>query len=289
MDWKELTIEVNNEANEAVTAILQEKATQGVVIAENDTRTKITAYFPDDGNFDNLLQEILSKVEKLKDYGLKTGKVNYSYVITRDEDWSTSWHRFFKPVEAGNRFLICPDWEQCKSREREVIYINPGRAFGIGSHETTRICIGLLEKYISDETLNLLDIGTGTGILAIIAARLGVQNILAIDIDPVAVDAARENARKNSVTEQINIKSGDLANDVKGRYSIIAANLLPDLLLNLLPVIPDLMTENAILILSGIIKEKKELIISNLHKLNLNVLDEMEIGEWLGLVAGKGV
>lgn len=289
MDWRELSVEVNNEAVEAVAALLQEKATQGVVINENGDRVKVTAYFHDNENFATLFKELKSNIEKLNDFGLQTVEISFSVNITHDEDWSTSWHRFFKPVEAGERFLICPDWEQCNSRKREVIYINPGRAFGIGSHETTRICIALLEKYISDDVVNLLDIGTGTGILAIISARLGVKEIMAVDIDPAAVDAARENVEKNGVKERVTVRHGDLAKDVQGKYSLIVANLLPDLIINLLPVIPDLMEENTRLILSGIIREKKETVLSHLHKLNLELLDEIELGEWLGLVVGKGV
>lgn len=288
MNWREVTVRVNREAGEAVANILQELGAGGVVLKEDGDRIGLTAYYYDNREFAKLLSRIKKRTDNLKNYGLKTGEVELSTVLTRDQDWATSWHRFFKPLTIGERFIICPSWEVCNKGERIIIKIDPGMAFGVGSHETSQMSIELLEKYINSDITSMLDIGTGTGILSIVAAKLGVREVLGVDIDPAAVAAARENVRLNQVGERVKILKGDLSRDVSGNYSLIVANLLPDLIQRLLPSIPELMAESGLLVLSGIIQDKKELIISQLAELKLAVIDEVNLNEWVSLVARKG-
>lgn len=286
MEWQELTIEINYEAGEAVAGLLEDAGAQGVIMEEIDNRQRVIAYFQEE-QMEKIKNNTLPRIKTLAKYGLDTGKVIVEIKTRDDEDWSTSWQKFFHPVEAGHRFLITPSWEQVLETDRKVIKIDPGMAFGVGSHETTRICIDLLEKYINNSTIKMLDIGTGTGILSIVAAMLGVKEILAIDIDPAAVKSARENIIINKVSEQIQVKAGDLTVGVSVAYPFITANLLPDIILRLLPSIPPLLTEGGLIVLSGIIREKTDLIIKELAGYNLEVIDNTIMGEWVGLVARK--
>ncbi|MFP4660696.1 MAG: 50S ribosomal protein L11 methyltransferase [Halanaerobiales bacterium] len=327
MEWKEVNIEINSLIAEAVSNILIELGSGGVVIEEIEDRVKITAYYCDDDEFPKLLEDLNNRINNLSDDDLVLGEVNISINDSCNEDWATSWHEYFKPLEIGRKFLVLPSWEEVNEDKRKIIRIDPGMAFGIGGHETTRMCVRLLEKYIDyfydlnkdttnsynvidsndrasiislekgnnssssneekEKPDNMLDIGTGTGILAIAAAYLGVKNILGIDIDPAAVRAARENIRINKVEDNVRIIKGDMTQDINGTYAIITANLLPDLIMNLLPSVPLLMDNTSILILSGIIKEKREMIINSMNKLDLELLDEDSMGEWVSLVAVK--
>jgi len=284
MNWKEVTVEVNVEAAEALAVLLQEKASGGVVIFERGERIGITAYFSDNDNIPSLIEELRDRVNKLNDFGLSTGKVVFTIKTSKDKDWASSWHRFFKPVKVGKKFIICPDWEKCITDSRYLIQINPGMAFGIGSHESSKICIELMEKHLTSRIKNLLDIGTGTGILAIAAAYLGVDSVLAIDIDSGAVEAARENVKKNGVSNKVIVRQGDLATDIGGKYQVLVANLLPNLIIRLLPSVLELITFNSKIILSGIINEKKKTVIVAAEEFGLKLIDELVMGEWIGLV-----
>ncbi|MFP4015440.1 MAG: 50S ribosomal protein L11 methyltransferase [Halanaerobiales bacterium] len=339
MEWKEVSVEINFQAAEVLSNIMNELGSGGVVNEEKADRVKVTAYYYDDGDFPGLLEELKNRIDNLSDYNLDIGEVEVSVNDRCNEDWSTSWHQYFKPLEIGEGFLISPSWEEVCEDKRKIIKIDPGMAFGIGGHETTQMCVRLLEKYMDyfyalnkntsnsynivdsnarrvnkslqdsmnyndrDNTYhekdyssgdidntkpdNMLDIGTGTGILAIAAAYLGVRDITGIDIDPAAVEAARENIKINQVEDNIKIIKGDMTENIAGTYSIITANLLPDLIVNLLPSVPPLMDNTSILILSGIIMEKRYMIIDSLNRVDLDLFDEDRMGEWVSLVAVK--
>ena len=296
MKWKEVTVEINSEAAEAVSNTMNEFGSGGVVITNTiNNRLKIIAYFYNNEEFSVLMEKLEQRINRLADY-LNIGKVLISIKDTYYEDWATSWHKYFKPLEIGQKFIISPSWETDIDSERMIIKIDPGMAFGIGSHETTRMCIELLEKYLlvndkidkSSRSINrMLDIGTGTGILAIAAAYLGVNDIIGVDIDPAAVSAARENTLINHVQNRIRIVKGDMTRDISGIFSIITANLLPDLIMDLLPSIPPLMDGQSKLILSGIVREKRDMVLGFFSKLSLTLIDEKKMNEWVSLVAVK--
>ncbi|MFW6264818.1 MAG: 50S ribosomal protein L11 methyltransferase [Bacillota bacterium] len=289
MNWKEVIIEINKEAAEASANILNEFGAGGVVFDSKKDKEILKAYFYDDQDFPDLMENIKEKINKLKDFGLARGVVLYTINETRHEDWANSWHEYFKAIKVGNNFIISPSWEKAIDTDRMLIEIDPGMAFGIGSHETTQMCIELLEKYIqaNDTIDNMLDIGTGTGILSIVAAYLGIDDITGIDIDPAAVSAAQKNIEINQVQNKVKIIKGDLGKDITGVYSIITANLLPNLIMDLLPSIPVLMDKNSILILSGIIREKRDMIIKKMDSLKLKSIEETYNNEWLSIVAVK--
>lgn len=297
MNWKEVTVEINSEAAEAVSYIMNEYGCGGVVVTDTiDNRIKIIAYYYDDEDFPVIINEVKQRINKLLNYNIDTGKVLISIENTHYEDWATSWHKYFRPLEIGKKFIISPSWEDSINSDRRLIKIDPGMAFGIGSHETTRMCIELLEKFlpvngdivnVNEDIDTMLDIGTGTGILAIAAAYLGISDIIGVDIDPAAVSAARENISINKVEDRIRIIKGDMTKDISGIFSIITANLLPDLIMCLLPSIPPLMNDQSKLILSGITRDKRDMIFELFSQLRLKLIDEKEMNEWVSLAAVK--
>ncbi len=289
MSWKEVIVEINNEAAEAVANIMNELGSGGVITNTNENRVTITAYYYNDEEFPNLLKELKAKINKLSDFNLDIGQLIISLNDKRHEDWATSWHKYFKPLDIGKNFIVCPSWETVGESDRQIIKIDPGMAFGVGGHETTQMCVRLLEKHIANvnEQNTMLDIGTGTGILAIVAAYMGVADILGIDLDPAAVSAARENISINQVEDNVKIIKGDMTKDINDTFSIITANLLPNLIMRLLPSVPPLMDDKTKLILSGIIPEKRDLIVDKFGQLGLKLIDEDRMNDWLSMVVIK--
>lgn len=296
MSWKEVTVELNNDAAEAVANIMNELGSGGVVADtnknnnnNNKNRVRLTAYYYNDEDFPELFSELKGRINKLADFSIDTGELLISLNDKHHQDWATSWHKYFKPLDIGKKFIVCPSWETVEEGNRQIIKIDPGMAFGIGGHETTQMCVSLLEKYIVNvnEQKNMLDIGTGTGILTIVAAYLGIQDILGIDLDPAAVSAARENISINQVEDNVRIIKGDMTKDINNTFSIITANLLPNLIMRLLPSVPPLMSDKTKLILSGIIPEKKDIIVDTFGHLGLKLIDEEKMNDWLSLVAIK--
>ncbi len=289
MSWKEVIVEINNEVAEAVANIMNELGSGGVITNTTENRVTLTAYYYSDEDFPELLNELKGRINKLSDFSLDIGEFFISINDKHHQDWATSWHKYFKPLDIGKKFIVCPSWETVEESNRQIIKIDPGMAFGIGGHETTQMCVELLEKYIVDvnEQNTMLDIGTGTGILAIVAAYLGINDILGIDLDPAAVSTARENIAINQVEDNVRIIKGDMTKDINGTFSIITANLLPNLIMRLLPSIPSLMSDKTKLILSGIIPEKRDLIVDTFGELGLKLIDEEKMNDWLSLVAIK--
>lgn len=287
MNWKEVIVEINNQAVEAVSSIMNELGSNGVLLNEQDKRSRISAYYPDDNKFFQLITELKERVNALAGFDLDTGNILIEVKDLENEDWASSWQEHFKPLKIGRKFLVCPAWETIEEPGRIIIRIDPGMAFGVGSHESTRLCLEFLEEYIDpdDSPETMLDIGTGTGILAIAAALLGVDKISAIDIDPYAVEASKNNIRLNSVEDKIKVIKGDMTKDLSGKFSIITANLLPDLIIKLLPAVPSLMSDHTYFIISGIILDKRDIIINKLKDFNLKPIDEKILNDWVGLLA----
>lgn len=288
MNWKEVSVKLNKIAVEAAVNIIQELGAEGVIFDPGtDNKMNITAYYPANFEFSSLYLKLKQRINKLDQYNLDTGKIVFKEKDVQNNDWATSWHQYFKPIEAGKKFLIAPSWEKLDHQDRIVIEIDPGMAFGVGSHETTNLSIQIMEKYIDKNIFNMLDIGTGTGILAIAAAKLGVKKILGVDISTAAVEAARKNIIINGVEDFVEIKKGDMTTEITEKYSLVTANLLPNLILNLIPTISKVMKKETLLILSGIVYEKKKAIINCLKKYHLRVIEEKGLNDWLSLAVVK--
>ena len=200
-----------------------------------------------------------------------------------EEDWADSWKQYYKPIKIGKRLVVVPMWEKYSAENGEVIVkMDPGMAFGTGTHETTRLCATLLEKYVDSSSI-MLDVGCGSGILAICASKLGAKECYAYDIDPVAVKVARENVKDNDVT---NIECGvsDLLKGVKeGKYDVITANIVADIIIRLLPDIGKFMHEKTALVISGIIDERCEDVYKSINENGFKIVDEIHENGWCAI------
>lgn len=206
-----------------------------------------------------------------------------------EEDWADSWKQYYKPIKTGKRIVIVPVWEKYDKAEEElVVLMDPGMAFGTGTHETTRLCASLLEKY-QREGDKMLDVGCGSGILAICAAKLGAGECFACDIDPVSVRIANENAEINE-TPQVRAEVSDLLRSVpkiSGGYDICCANIVADVIIRMAPDIGEYLADDAYLIVSGIITERAEEVVSALDAAGLKLHDELRENGWFAGVVVK--
>ena len=208
-----------------------------------------------------------------------------------EEDWATSWKAYYKPVHIGNKMVIVPMWESYDEQPGEVIVrMDPGMAFGTGTHETTRLVVSLLEKYTKDGC-RVLDVGTGSGILAICASKLGAGECKAYDIDPVAVRVARENIKDNDC-DNITCDVSDLLYGVDlsgGQYDLVCANIVADIIIRMCPDISKYMKDDAILLASGIITERADEVVEAVNANDLRVRERLTDNGWCALVIEKNV
>ena len=188
-----------------------------------------------------------------------------------DEDWANNWKKYYKPLEIGESLAIVPEWEEYNSN-RKIIKINPGMAFGTGTHESTYMCLELLEKYVSEGD-EIFDIGCGSGILAIAALKLGAKRALAIDIDDKCIDASHENAKLNDVEDKMEIKKGNLLDVVNGRAYLFVSNIIAEIIVDEIKNLKNHMDPGGNFITSGIIKERRQMVIDALRENNLEIID----------------
>lgn len=200
-----------------------------------------------------------------------------------EEDWADSWKQYYKPIKIGEKLVVVPMWEKYDALDNEIIVkMDPGMAFGTGTHETTRLCATLLEKYVTDTTV-MLDVGTGSGILAICASKLGAKKCYAYDIDPVAVRVARENVKDNDVTN-IECEVSDLLKGVKEqKYDVIAANIVADIIIRMLPDIGKYMHKDTTLVISGIIDERCDDVYKSINENSFTVVEEIHENGWCAI------
>lgn len=231
--------------------------------------------------------ESLDDAEKIK-VELEEKSLGNSKIEEKDdEDWANNWKKYYKPLEIGESLAIVPEWEEYNS-DRKIIKINPGMAFGTGTHESTYMCLELLEKYVKkgDE---IFDIGCGSGILAIAALKLGAKRALAIDIDEKCIDASHENTKLNDVEDKMEIKKGNLLDVVKGRADLIVSNIIAEIIVDEIKNLKNHMDKDGIFITSGIIKERRQIVMDALAENGFEIIDEIEKNNWLAIVGKLNV
>jgi ribosomal protein L11 methyltransferase len=217
---------------------------------------------------------------------LQEMKLELVWKIVDDSDWKDNWKEYFKPTKITDRIVIKPTWEAYERAEDElVIEIDPGMAFGTGTHPTTSLCVKFLERFIEPEKDAVLDVGCGSGILAIASALLGAKDVLAIDIDPIAVKVSKENVELNHLTAKIRVMDGDLTKGLKERADIVVANLMADLVMMLSKDVTAHLKGKSIYISSGILIEKQEQVVAAIEECGFHILDIMEEGEWCAIAA----
>lgn len=194
------------------------------------------------------------------------------------EDWQNGWRKYYHPMEIGKRLAVVPSWQQYDT-DRVKLVLDPGLAFGTGGHETTNLCLEALDERITGGE-RVLDIGTGSGILAIAALKLGAATAEGVDIDPVAVRTAGENAALNGVADKLTVLVGDLSDQATGRYDVVLANIVANAIMSLAPAVPALMQDDGVFIASGIIDTRKDEVVAALQAAGLRVVKVVEKRGW---------
>lgn len=218
---------------------------------------------------------------------LEAQEIGYTVeqTLVNEEDWATAWKKYYFPTKVGDRIVVVPSWEIYEKQENDlVLTMDPGMAFGTGTHDTTRLCMQLLEQYVDNNT-TLLDIGTGSGILAVAAVLLGAVNATGVDIDEVAVRVAGENALANGTTERCTFLAGDLTDRVNGKFSLITANIVADVIIRLAPSLKTFLAEGGVFIASGIIEPRAGDVEEAIRQAGLTVVERRESGGWVALAA----
>ena len=278
MQWIEVNVAVTHEAVEAVADMLTSIGSKGVAIEDpqliNDLRNSgtwelcdipeqentevvtVSAYYADDEKLEKRLAEIDEQLALIEE---RIGKYRFGNTRFRkvsEQDWANEWKQYFHVTHVGKSLVIKPSWEEYEAKEGEhVIEIDPGMAFGTGTHHTTNMMMERLEKVITPDS-TVFDVGTGSGILAIAAAMLGAKSVKAVDIDAVAVRVAKENVADNGLSDQIEVREGDLLHGTEGKADVIIANIIADIVIMLLQDIPQKLNDDGVLLASGIIEER---------------------------------
>ena len=224
--------------------------------------------------------------ENLEKYAVENEDFGYEIYTSRcsDDDWKDEWKKYFHTVKITDNIIIKPSWDSYETAGNEkIIEIDPGMAFGTGTHETTSLCVEFLEKY-SNGRKKLLDIGCGSGILMLIGKKIGIDNVTGIDIDDKVEEVVKENFRKNDIFENFEIIIGNLVDSINDKYDIVVSNILVDVLIELLENIEKVLEKNAIVIFSGILKEKEEEFVEKTELYKLKNIDRNEKNNWVSLV-----
>ena len=281
--WYAVEVEIARVGETAATTQLWAFNTTGVEISEdinNPDFITLRAYFNTAPDIEKIREQILRnlKLIDLPEFALR----GISSLTVADQDWLAEWKKGYEPITIGRRLLICPSWKRdhVRNSERVVIEIDPGMAFGTGTHETTRGCLEMLEKYWHGGSL--LDIGTGTGILAIAAVKLHPgSRVVGFDVDPEAVAVALENAAINGVADEIDIEVNKLSSFHGHEFDLVLANLTADVIIPLSQEFPQVLKSQGALIVSGILSEQTDDVRAALESHNLSVIEMKPDGEWM--------
>jgi ribosomal protein L11 methyltransferase len=279
-----VTLTIARAAEEFASALLFELGTTGIVTLEEDPRqVKLGAYFDDRANPRTVSDGVAAgfaeagRAEEL--YGTSIASVP-------DQDWMEKWKEGFEPTPVGDRLIIAPSWKLPTDQigGREVIQIDPGMAFGTGTHETTRLCLQFIERYWNGG--RLLDVGTGTGILAIAAALLRPESrVVAIDVDPLAVQVASQNVVINRVSGSVDVMEGQPRDFVDQGFDVVVANLTAEVIIDLIGELAGCVKARGFLIVSGILNDLRGDVELSLEGAGFQVVERSEAGEWAGIIA----
>lgn len=297
--WLELSLQVDLEAVEAVSEVLTRYGYQGGIVIEEAHRTAadgvslerdptrpawVRAYLPQNHISDESIQRIetaLSLLGALRPIGpLQINSLT-------DQDWARAWKTHYSTLHVSERIVVVPAWKRYRPRPGQVaLRLDPGMAFGTGIHPTTQLCLRTLERFLRPD-MRVLDLGTGSGILAIAAAKLGCGPILAVDRDPVAVDAARANIRRNRLSSRIEVREDTLGPGM-GPYDLILANLLAPVLRELGDVLAQALAPAGVVIASGVLSEQGDEVTAALEAAGLRLVERVGAGDWIALVLALG-
>ena len=244
----------------------------------------VKGYFAEEENISEIIKFAKEKVEEIRSLGINVGKGTVEYQKVKEEDWANNWKKYYKPIKIGEKIIIKPVWENYQPKEGEiVIELDPGMAFGTGEHETTRMCIKALEKYVKPDT-TVFDVGCGSGILTIAAAKLGAKMAVGVDLDPVAVDSSKDNIKLNNISN-IEVLYGNLLDVVDGKADVVVANILAEVICILTPDVVKALNKGGYFITSGIIHDRVTMVTDKLTECGFEVIETNKDGEWNCIVA----
>jgi ribosomal protein L11 methyltransferase len=306
MNWTEVCIKISCEDTEKASAIANMSVPYGIYIEDYSDLIEQSWEI---AHVDLIEQELLERdrsfsvihvyiseednaterVEYLKEL-LAASAIAFEIVCeeVNDSSWADGWKKYFKCTEIGEKLVIRPSWEEYDNKSnRKVLSIDPGAAFGTGTHATTSLCLQVLENYVTDKS-RVLDIGCGSGILSIAAVLLGAESAVGVDIDAQSVKVAKENAEINNVTDKIEYIVGDLADKVSGKYDVVCANIVADVIIKLLENVADFMEDDAVLLTSGIIDLREQDVVSAFARFGFTVVERHTKDNWCAFVVKKG-
>lgn len=244
----------------------------------------VKGYFSEEDNIDEIIAYINKKVEEIKSLGIDVGEGKVEFEKMYEEDWANNWKKYYKPSKVGEKIVVKPIWEEYEVKDEElVVELDPGMAFGTGEHETTRMCIQALEKYVQKDS-TVFDVGCGSGILAIAAAKLGAKLAVGVDLDPVAVESAKENVGFNNI-DNIEILHGNLIEVIDGKADIVVANIIAEIICILTEDVSRVIKPNGYFITSGIIHDRVEMVTNKLEECGFEVVKVNKDGEWNCIIA----
>ena len=316
MKWNRFTVKTKTEAEDIVISTLAEVGIEGVGIQDKQPLTEedkaqmfvdimpegpaddgvayLNFYLEEDADKEAILKDVREALDDLKNF-MDIGEATIEESQTEDKDWINNWKQYFHQFYVDD-ILIVPSWEEVKAEDKDkmILHIDPGTAFGTGMHETTQLVIRQLKKYVTPDT-EMLDVGTGSGILGIVALKLGAKHVLGTDLDPCAVPAVAENKEANQIVDETfdmvigNIIDDKAIQDQAGyeKYDIVTANILADVLIPLTPVIVNQMKKGAYYITSGILDVKEEVVVEAVKAAGLTVVEVTHQGEWVSVTARK--
>lgn len=285
-EWLEVRVFTAKESYDAVTVALTNEGAGGIV----EEQEGLVAYFPyvptnERGDHaQQLVENIRQFMDQLPSYGLDPGKAEVTTTVRREDSWADAWKKYFKPQRIGTNIIIRPTWHEYTAMPDDVVVdLDPGMAFGTGTHATTRLCLELLEK-ANVKNKVVYDVGTGSGILAIVAARLGAKRVIGVDTDSLAVDVARDNINLNKVANTVSCAEGDwTALPAHERAEVAVANIIADVIIDMSQDVRDFLNPGGLLITSGIIDSKESAVVKRFQDEGFLLVERSQQEEWVAL------
>ena len=311
MKWIEVQIKTTAEAVEIVSNILYKAGVDGLAIedphdiemiskSQNDTDWNyidpelfksdfdgvlVKAYFPEDEELMDKIKLIKQNIEMIPQYDVDGGLGEVTLSEVYESQWKDIWKKYYKPKKIGEKIVVKPTWEDYVQQEGDIVLeLDPGMAFGTGTHETTAMCIEALEKYMKQED-TVLDVGCGSGILSIAAAKLGAKKAIGVDLDEMAIRVSNENTALNNVTDKVDIRHGNLLEVVDEKADIVVANIIAQIIKILAPDVKKSLKENGVFIASGIILDKIEFVTHSLEEQGFEIIELVTMGEWACIIS----
>ncbi|WP_100402305.1 50S ribosomal protein L11 methyltransferase [Bacillus sp. FJAT-42315] len=311
MKWSEISIQTTNEAVEAISNILHEAGASGVVIEDPfelkreredqfgeiyqlnpddypEEGVIVKAYLPVNSFLAETAEGIAQSIKNLVEYNIDIGQNVMTLMEVNEEDWATAWKQYYNPVKISEKFTIVPTWEDYTpvSTDELIIELDPGMAFGTGTHPTTVMCLQALERYVQSDD-HVVDVGTGSGVLSIGAALLGAKKVTALDLDEVAVESAKENVCLNHVEETVNVSKNNLLDGIDEQVDVVVANILAEVIMSFTDEVAQVVKPGGYFISSGIISQKRDDVKEAVIAAGFDIEETVLMEDWVAIIAKK--